>query len=390
MSNQSVPVGLMTPYTEDTAGLSRRRTIDAYASRGATVPNLAPLAPTIINNVPMVGFRISRALRRGGWRSNTAVIRIEDPRGFELEINAVNMIMITDENTIQNGEILCECVWGRDGSDNVLLPVNSSPYLIALANTKRSTTKTSLRTVDIGDEVLTVRGETGVYLGPMYPISITRSVNMSDNVILAHSKKRHVIRTTNAKGAVRYEGFSTFQVSDIITKIETPLLAIDAHQQMCSDLLTMKAFAVDHKPEVYSSRCLGFSIGVFSINSAQLDLMDESTVDEYKNSSVSRTYNETNTFIGSYQDQFYWLHSGNFDGRRLSSGSFHVSGRGSVTANTYLAFKVSESMITDQATLHFINGSAATMINHQDVTALFRVKVQIFDTKTKQLFTVLL
>lgn len=91
----------------------------------------------IIDNVSISGFRIPECIRRVYWGGGNVVWRILDPRGFELEISSSNLARIMDCCVIVHGEILSECVWGRSGSQNILLPVTSDWYIEACKHTQQ-------------------------------------------------------------------------------------------------------------------------------------------------------------------------------------------------------------------------------------------------------------
>ena len=61
------------------------------------------LQPRIIKNIPMCGFKISRSVSR--TKTSNKLWRIEDPRGFELEISTSNMEDILSEGTVIKNEI---------------------------------------------------------------------------------------------------------------------------------------------------------------------------------------------------------------------------------------------------------------------------------------------
>lgn len=166
----AMPVGWFTPYDDNKAGQKRRDAIDnwsTYHNNGQK-----PLNPILLDNKAMIGFRISQRQRNAGWHSSTEYIRIEDPRGFEVDITLVNMIMLTDNNLIENGEILRECIWGRDGNFNVLLPINSTPYEQAFSNTERQKTHVNIRKLSRGDHVVLKNGISGRYMGKLHSVNI--------------------------------------------------------------------------------------------------------------------------------------------------------------------------------------------------------------------------
>ena len=121
-------------------------------------PNKEGKSYKILNNVdnePLLGFRITKSVGRyGSWNGGNKVVRIEDPRGFELEINVDNLVKLMSMSTFTKGVCDTECVWGREGSTNVLLPVNSDIYEEAVKATKRFKAENiPLRQVKIGDIV---------------------------------------------------------------------------------------------------------------------------------------------------------------------------------------------------------------------------------------------
>ena len=134
--------------------------------------------PRVLANESRTGFEIARSVRRSGWRGGSNVLwRIQDPRGFEIEITSENFASMIDCTTMINGVIQEECVWGREGSVNVLLPTNSEPYKEATKQTTLVNNKVSLREVKIGDHVTLIDksnksgNRDGVYMGRMFVVS---------------------------------------------------------------------------------------------------------------------------------------------------------------------------------------------------------------------------
>jgi hypothetical protein len=173
-NESNVPLGFATPYEPNTAAYEKRlSTINTWCNFNNRVWNpdtkiYDPIAipePIIINNTPVSGFKIADSIRRVYWGGGNVVWRIEDPRGYELEISSSNLAKILDCTTIKDGEIMIDCVWGRDKSQNVLLPTNSEPYKEAMTNTVRESKKVSLKDVKIGDTVLMKNGTSGIYAG---------------------------------------------------------------------------------------------------------------------------------------------------------------------------------------------------------------------------------
>jgi hypothetical protein len=79
----------------------------------------------IYDNVPMKGFKVGQDATR--WTTENKVFRLHDPRGFTVEIPTGNLSTLIQTCTIINGEIMDECVWGREGC-HILLPINAPEY----------------------------------------------------------------------------------------------------------------------------------------------------------------------------------------------------------------------------------------------------------------------
>lgn len=86
----------------------------------------------IIDNLPTKGLYVGNSVSR--WSTSNKLFRVEDPRGFTVEIPTDNLATLLHHTTVINGVVQEECVWGRDGGNHILLPVNSEPYKRALKN----------------------------------------------------------------------------------------------------------------------------------------------------------------------------------------------------------------------------------------------------------------
>jgi len=166
---KEVLLGFATYYEDNAKFEKRKETIDSW-SGGRYWQKVENKIPSkIIDNELLGGFQISREVRRtASWGGGNVLWRIEDPRGFELEISSANMAAIMDCSTIVNGEIQGKCKWGWNttgGSKVVLLPEHSEPYQQAIEDTKRHNSNVSIKEVKIGDKVELKNGTVGVYLG---------------------------------------------------------------------------------------------------------------------------------------------------------------------------------------------------------------------------------
>lgn len=271
-------LGFAGPYTKDSAFAKRKGTQDTWAygrgakveideedtitvtgdggSRGGlgggqkwdmTMLFIANCHPRIVDNTPATGFEIAKSVRRSGWNgSGNVKWRITDPRGFDLEISSENFAKVIDCCTMVNGVIQEECVWGREGKDNILLPVTSEPYQEAAKQTRRVNQKVSLKDLQIGDWIdlvnpaHTPEGVAGLqYLGKYYIYSpkeaeldngqgYGRFYNSGQFDLLGREAERYFFR--DEKGKVQVVGSP--KVSSIINKIITPLNKSDVETEL--------------------------------------------------------------------------------------------------------------------------------------------------------------
>lgn len=206
-SHDEVPLGFMTPDGTDKAAIKRKETVDNWAKGGGYFGrNEAQdkLPPQSFDNKPLIGFKLGRNVRHGyGWGQGNVKWRIEDPRGFELEITSPNLAQIMGFCTIQEGEILEECIWARMGNENILVPVNSDVYENAIKNTERMAKSASLKDLKLGDSVVMHNGDAGIYYGTMY---VTKRQNpayssgYASGQLVCGDKKRHVFLMQGADG----------------------------------------------------------------------------------------------------------------------------------------------------------------------------------------------
>lgn len=184
-NKDEIPLGFLTPDGSDASALKRKATVDSWAAQsGEKIP------ATTIQNESQVGFKLGRSVRHGyGWNSGVEKIRIEDPRGFECEITAANLLQILHCSTVQEGEILDACVWGRLGANNILVPVSSDVYKLASVNTERMQTKVSSKDIKPGDHIVLQNGDEGRYLGDFFVLEIG-GYYYQDNLELKCSTKK--------------------------------------------------------------------------------------------------------------------------------------------------------------------------------------------------------
>lgn len=252
-----VPLGFMTPYDTTKAGQKRQQTVDQWAKGWGSNKTFNSV---VLENVPMIGFKIGRAIRRSrSWGGNASYVRIEDPRGFELEISIENMVMVMDQNIVEDGEIMQECVWGRDGGKNILLPTNSEPYQASLNTTKRLNSVLSLKDVKAGSKVKLVTGETGIYYGSLYPIFIKHESEYTDtrsgysferNVTNMYTPevrgtKRYILYTPNSKKGT-FNVYASIKVAEVLEEAKEKLKPHDVEKLIATKIAEGKAKFVNH------------------------------------------------------------------------------------------------------------------------------------------------
>ena len=187
--DDGLPIGFMTPWGEDAAAKSRMQTVDNWAGR-------LSIEAMTIDNIPMSGFKLAKGIRTSGYGGYDHW-RVEDPRGFELEISSGNLAQLLSVGMVENGEFIDECVWARSGANNVLLSTATEQYKHAIENTRVAGIKTSWKDVKTGNRVLLQNNTRGVWLGKMFTLSRGYNHNYSkslgDNELEEGNKAYHVI-----------------------------------------------------------------------------------------------------------------------------------------------------------------------------------------------------
>jgi hypothetical protein len=166
---EKIPLGFITPWGEDSAAKKRIATVDSW-SKQRYRGDLA-LPAMVIDNVPMSGFKMTTDIRSSSY-GGVDKWRIEDPRGFELEITSHNLAQLLSVGMIDRGEIADTCVWAREGQNNVLLSTSTDEYKAAVKNTEVAAMAASWKDVKIGNTVLLQNNVTGVWLGRMHGMYI--------------------------------------------------------------------------------------------------------------------------------------------------------------------------------------------------------------------------
>ena len=202
-SQDNVPLGFMTPDGTDAAAKKRKESVDKWATpyHYHNQPKPETVPAVTYENKPMVGFKLSREVRRyASFGNGNVKWRIEDPRGFELEISSANFAQILMLCTMEKGEIQDQLIWGRLGAENVLVPVESDAYKAAQANTERAAKKASLKDLKLGDKVVMVNGDEGVFYGKFYLIYNSYSHSSIGQTL--GDKQRWLFKTGNGWSSI--------------------------------------------------------------------------------------------------------------------------------------------------------------------------------------------
>lgn len=138
------------------------------------------IAPQEFPNEPIEGFVLNKGV--GGareswssWDTRNEYIRVYDPRDFEFEISVANLLFILQETSSIKGKGLeGEFVYAWDGTELVLLPVDSVEYKACKDHTARQSKKITAKDIKAGFSYLMKNGTNVLYLGK-YPYSTTES-----------------------------------------------------------------------------------------------------------------------------------------------------------------------------------------------------------------------
>lgn len=119
-------------------------------------------AGVIIDNTPTKNIYVGCSVSR--WSTSNKLFRVTDPRGFTIEIPTDNLATLLHHTTVIKGVVQEECVWGKEGNNHILLPVDSEPY--KLSREQQDTLDNKLIPVGdlkVGDWVKFFGGDTEYY-----------------------------------------------------------------------------------------------------------------------------------------------------------------------------------------------------------------------------------
>lgn len=122
------------------------------------------------DNIPTEGFVLNKKAGdySTGWNHRHAYCRVYDPRGFEFEITIENLLYILENaNCIKGKGLEGEFIYGWDGKDLVLMPVESPDYKEISEFNKIVHNNECIKAKDliIGATYLTKDNENWIYMG---------------------------------------------------------------------------------------------------------------------------------------------------------------------------------------------------------------------------------
>jgi len=186
--NGGTPLAFATPYEDTAAGRKRQDTVKGWvgdtehlwdpATRKSTTRKYTPDI-RMLDNVPRSGFKVTDEVKRVYYGGGNVVWRIEDPSGWEVEIQSNNLMALLQSVGVSAGGLINgECIWARDGAHNVLIPVTSQEYIDAVKafETVKAPSKIPAKNRVIGRYYRMQDGTFGQYFGKFY---ITELMNDS-------------------------------------------------------------------------------------------------------------------------------------------------------------------------------------------------------------------
>ena len=122
------------------------------------------------DNVPTSGFVLNKKVGdySSGWDHRQAYCRVYDPRNFEFEITIENLLYILENaNSIKGKGLEGEFVYGWDGKDLVLMPVESPDYKQIVEYNKVVHNKERIKARDliVGATYLSKNNDEQIYMG---------------------------------------------------------------------------------------------------------------------------------------------------------------------------------------------------------------------------------
>lgn len=193
---EKFPLGYMTPSENTAASRQREANAVKWVSGEAQTK--------VIDNVPISGFKFGDEIKRTYWGGGNVVWRVLDPRGFQLEIQSNNLSKILAYATIEAGEIKSECIWGRHGGKNILIPQGCPDFPNQIKNAEELTAGSKLlkerripvKDLNFGDFVTLHNSTKGIYLGKYWILTDGKREYYDEPIACNHLVERHLILQT--------------------------------------------------------------------------------------------------------------------------------------------------------------------------------------------------
>lgn len=170
------PLGFAVPHGTTAAHRKRRETVDNWVGGRTSYPIVNGVYDyknpidngvyegTVIDNVPLPGFMLDKVVTR--YETKNKLFRIFDPRGFALEITAMNLADILLSGTIEKGLLVGDYIWVRGGGAGNYLLSAENPIYTSLITPEDDTP-------EIGD-TLYIGGGESQYLGDFFKAEVQK------------------------------------------------------------------------------------------------------------------------------------------------------------------------------------------------------------------------
>lgn len=220
-----IPLAFATPLEDNAAFEKRKATVLGWAKGsywdGEKSISLEP-ETRILDNVPRAGFKVTDEIKKVYYGGGNVTWRIEDPDGWEVEIQSNNLMAIIQSVGIDAGGVIPgRCIWAREKAVNVLLHESSKEYQDAI---KAAESIVKPKNVPMKDRVIgrtyrLANGSFGQYTGKVHvkslsPHNYDRYKQLSSAVLANGVRKVYTVEAGSEtdlliNGTVVYEGVYT-------------------------------------------------------------------------------------------------------------------------------------------------------------------------------------
>lgn len=151
----------------------------------------------IYDNEPIKGFVLNKKVGgdRYSWNPRQTYTRVYDPRGFEFEITIPNLLWILENcNCIKGKGLEGQFVYGWDGKELVLVPVDSPDYQEIQAKNKVIHNNEFIKSKDliVGATYENLNGTQFVYMGKFKPWFLMRNYYYSASIRYSWEKAKPI------------------------------------------------------------------------------------------------------------------------------------------------------------------------------------------------------